>query len=575
MEVTVQRRDSQDWQQLPKDWPDCLKKVLAARGVQVEADLTYSLADLPKPELMLGMDQATDLLYQALKQQWKVMIVADFDADGATSCAVLIKGLKAFGLVDIDYLVPNRFVHGYGLTPELLDEIHEQDTPDLIITVDNGIASIPGVECAKSRNIKVLITDHHLPGLQLPDADAIINPNQHGDNFPSKALAGVGVSFYLLLALRTYLREQKWFEQHHFDEPKLTSLLDLVALGTVADVVPLDRLNRTLVNLGLTRIRKGLACTGLNALMQIAGKSQQHFSSVDFSFSVAPRLNAAGRMEDMTMGIALLLSEDMPTALSEAAMLDDINTQRRSVEKEMQQQAYAMLDKMHFEQSKPLGYCLYDESWHQGVVGLIASRVKEKQHRPCIIFAQADNDEVKGSARSITGVHIRDVLAEIDANNPQLINKFGGHAMAAGLTLNKDQLDLFNIEFERVLAKHIQASDLEQVYQSDGEVSDQELTLNMAEMLATAAPWGQGFSEPQFDGVFKVSSIRTVGQEGRHLRLTILSSSQMPITAMAFSMQCPEWLVEGGQAHLCFKLAVNEFRQQRQLQMIVSHIFHP
>jgi single-stranded-DNA-specific exonuclease len=571
--MKITQRDDTGWQQLPESWPDCLRKVLAARGIKSEQDLTYPLAELPKPEMLLGMDKAVVLLEQALQENWRIMIVADFDTDGATSCAVAIRGLTAMGVKQIDYIVPNRFVHGYGLTPELLADIPQENQPDLLITVDNGIASVAGVEQAHKRGIKVLVTDHHLPGETLPDAEAIINPNQYGDDFPSKNMAGVGVCFYLLLGLRQYLRQQGWFEQHNINEPKLTDLLDLVALGTVADVVPLDRLNRTLVNLGLTRMRKSLACAGINALIQVAGKQTAKLATTDLGFSVAPRLNAAGRMEDMGLGINTLLTDDFDEALNAAQLLDQINLERRAVEKDMQDQALQMLENMSFDdQQQPLAYCLYDESWHQGVVGLLASRIKERQHRPVIAFAPGDKGEIKGSARSIPGVHIRDVLALVAAQNPALLSKFGGHAMAAGLTLKEQDLEAFEKELLQVVEEQIEADVLEQKLNSDGEISHNDISLALAEFLPTAAPWGQGFPEPNFHGRFIVENVRTVGQEGDHLRLTLSLNNNRNIVAMAFRQQQPDWLVAGVEALLHYRLDVNEFRNQRSVQMLVENL---
>ncbi|OUR72173.1 single-stranded-DNA-specific exonuclease RecJ [Methylophaga sp. 41_12_T18] len=571
--MKIIQRDSTGWQQLPSSWPDCLRKVLAARGIQSESDISYPLAELPKPDLLLDMDKAVVLLHQALQHNWRIMIVADFDTDGATSCAVAIRGLTAMGVKQIDYIVPNRFVHGYGLTPELLADIPKDNQPDLLITVDNGIASIAGVEEANNRGIKVLVTDHHLPGESLPAAEAIINPNQHDDQFPSKNMAGVGVCFYLLLGLRQYLRQQSWFQQQQITEPKLTDLLDLVALGTVADVVPLDRLNRTLVNLGLTRMRKNLACEGIKALLQVAGKQAAKLATSDLGFAVAPRLNAAGRMEDMGLGINSLLTDDAMEALTAAQTLDQINLDRRSVEKDMQDQALKMLEKMSFDDAQPpLAYCLFDPYWHQGVVGLLASRIKERQHRPVIAFAPGDNGEVKGSARSIPGIHIRDVLAHVAAQKPQLLSKFGGHAMAAGLSIKQDDLAEFEQCFLQVLQDTVEAEVLQQTVSSDGEMDFDDISIHLAELLPTAAPWGQGFPEPHFHNKFVVENIRTVGQEGDHLRLTLGLNNNKNITAMAFRQQQPDWLVSGGEAIVHYRLDVNEFRNQRSVQMLVANL---
>lgn len=569
----VSQRDTTGWQQLPETWPECLRKVLAARNIKTEKDISFALSELPSPELLMGMDHAVELLYQALQQQWHIMIVADFDADGATSCALAIRGLKAMGANRIDYIVPNRFVHGYGLTPELLADIDVDNQPDLLITVDNGIASIAGVKQAQQRGIKVLVTDHHLPGDMLPEAEAIVNPNQHGDSFSSKNLAGVGVFFYVLMGLRQYLRQQHWFTQQAIDEPKLVDLLDLVALGTVADVVCLDQLNRTFVNLGMARIRRNLGCAGITALARVAGKDLSQLSTSDLGFAIGPRLNAAGRMEDMGLGINTLLTDDPAHALMAAQELDNINLERRAVEKEMQDHAVQMLDNMNFANDDlPLGYCLFDQSWHQGVVGLLASRIKERQHRPVIAFAPGEQGEIKGSARSIAGVHIRDVLALIASQNPTLLTRFGGHSMAAGLTIKQDDLAEFERCFLAVLQSHVGPELLQQTIISDGELKSDEINVNIAALLATAAPWGQGFPEPQFHGRFIINDIRTVGQQGDHLRLTIKIGQYQNVIAMAFGQQQPDWLKQGGEALLVYRLSVNEFRDQRSVQLIVSHL---
>ncbi len=577
MNDKIKQRDATGWQTLPKIWPDSLRRVMAARGIQTEADLSYSLSELPKPTLMLGMKAAVTLLANAVMTQQRIMIVADFDTDGATSCAVAIRGLQAMGAQHLDYIVPNRFVHGYGLTPELLAEVAEQNQPDLLLTVDNGIASITGVEAAHARGIKVLITDHHLPGEILPKADAIINPNQHGDKFPSKSMAGVGVCFYLLLALRQYLRTQNWFEQQQIEEPKLNSLLDLVALGTVADVVPLDKLNRTLVMLGLARIRAGRACAGINALIEVSGRDQRTLASQDMGFSIAPRLNAAGRLEDMGMGIETLLMNNPTDALKAAHVLDDINIQRRVVEQDMQTDALSMLENMSFDQNEPpLGYCLYDEQWHQGVVGLLASRIKERQHRPVIAFAPGNEDEVKGSARSIPGVHIRDVLALVANQAPAgMLTRFGGHAMAAGLTLAMKDLPQFEQLFLSALQQIVDPTVLHAELLSDGELNIDDISLQLAELLPTIAPWGQNFAEPQFHGYFTVTEIRAVGQQQDHLRLTIDTGNGESVTAMAFGQFQPAWLKKGGKALLRYRLAVNNFRQQRSVQLLVDNLLEP
>lgn len=571
--MNIQQRITEDFSDLPKDWPECIRRIMAARGIKKADELTFDLAELPKPSEMLGMEAAVTLLIQALQQQWRVMIVADFDSDGATSCAVMMRGLRMMGLQQIDFIVPNRFVHGYGLTTELLNEIAAEDQPDLLITVDNGIASLDGVALAKQRGMQVLITDHHLAAEQLPQADAIVNPNQPDDNFPSKMLAGVGVAFYVLLGLRQGLRDIKWFELQKLAEPRLVELLDLVALGTVADVVPLDRLNRTLVNLGLKRMRQGRACAGIRALLQIAGKDLERLSAQDLGFAIAPRLNAAGRMEDMGLGIDTLMTDNFAMAQQAAQLLDQINLERRSVEQGMQLEALAMLEKLQLnETSHAAAYCLYEESWHQGVIGLLASRVKEKLHRPVIVFAPGEPGEIKGSARSITGVHIRDVLVNVAAKYPDLILRFGGHAMAAGLTLKQNDFSLFEQAFREAVKLAADPTVFERALYSDGELSAQEMNMQLAEQLPVLAPWGQAFPEPQFHGQFVLQNYRHVGQQSDHLRLTIKLDDGREITAMAFRQTAPQWLQIGQKVGLHYRLDVNEFRQTKSLQLLVDNI---
>ncbi|MTI63978.1 single-stranded-DNA-specific exonuclease RecJ [Methylophaga sp.] len=574
--MSIKQRDSSGWEQLPANWPDCLRRVLAARGIKEAETLFFELNNLPRPEQMLGMNKAVALLTQALQQQWKITVVADFDSDGATSCALAIRGLRAFGLQHIDFIVPNRFVHGYGLTPELLNEIPQQQQPDLLLTVDNGIAAIAGVSAAKGRDIKVLVTDHHLAGEMLPDADAIVNPNQPGDTFPSKNLAGVGVCFYLLLGLRQVLREQNWFEQKGIKEPNVADWLDIVALGTVADVVPLDQLNRTLVDLGLKRMRQRRACAGILALAQVAGREAAKLASPDLAFSVAPRLNAAGRMEDMGLGINLLLTDNWQQALMMAAQLDQINLERRAVEQQMQQDALQMLDKLSLEtEEQAPGYCLYDADWHQGVIGLLASRIKEKLHRPVIAFAPGNEGEIKGSARSIAGVHIRDVLARIASRHPQMLQRFGGHAMAAGLTLKQTDFEAFANAFEAALTDMVDPGVYQQHLHSDGELDHAEINLQLAEILPNAAPWGQGFEEPRFHGVFEVADWRLVGQEQDHLRLSLTLPDKRQITAMAFRQGKPDWLAQGTKVLIRYRLAVNEYRANKSVQFLVDDLLQP
>lgn len=569
----IEVRNSDGWQELPEAWPEVIKRIMAARGIHQETDLQFALADLPSPNLLTDMSAACQLLQQAIEANWSVLIVGDFDADGATSTALLTRGLHQFGLHKVRFMVPNRFIHGYGLTPQLLAELATENQPELLITVDNGIASIDGVAVAKQRGMRVLITDHHLPGEQMPAADAIINPNQANDNFPSKALAGVGVAFYLLLGLRSYLNEQDWFEKNQQTPPRLVELLDLVALGTVADVVPLDKLNRSLVMRGLARMRQGLACAGINALLTITGKDRQRLSAQDLGFAIGPRLNAAGRMEDMGQGIELLLTDDVIFAEQSARLLDDINLQRRDVEQTMQQQALNMLAKIDLQsaESAPL-LTLYQPDWHQGVIGLLASRLKERLHRPVIIFADGDPGELKGSARSIQGVHIRDILARVDSLHPGLIKRFGGHAMAAGLTLDKTNFAAFSDALLAVMQTDVANDVFTRQRVSDGELATQDINLDLAGKLPLLAPWGQGFAEPQFHGQFELVDFRHVGQQRDHLKLTIRLADNRVITAMAFKQTAPDWLTANQTVLLHYRLDINEFRQQQSLQFLVDEL---
>lgn len=568
----IVERDCSGWETLPSSWPDCLRRVLAARGVRRQSELYYELPELPRPDLMLGMDTASALLADAVEKQWRITVVADFDSDGATSCALAMRGLRAMGLTHIDAIVPNRFLHGYGLTPELLADIPSDKQPDLLLTVDNGIAAIEGVEAAHRRGMKVLVTDHHLAGERLPAADAIINPNQPGDTFPSRNLAGVGVCFYLLLGLRQRLRERDWFERQHIDEPRLVDLLDLVALGTIADVVPLDRLNRTLVETGLGRVRRGQCCAGIRALCHLSGREPATLTASDLAFSIAPRLNAAGRMEDMRLGIALLLEDEFDTALSAAGRLDAINIERRAVERDMQQDALAMLQGLELDGVPAPGYCLYDPGWHQGVIGLLASRIKEHVHRPVIAFAPGDQGEIKGSARSIPGVHIRDVLARVASQRPDILKRFGGHAMAAGMTMEEAHLADFRALFLAVLDDMVDPSLYRQTLASDGVLSIEEFDLQLAELLPRAAPWGQGFEEPRFHGRFRVAGWREVGADASHLRLSLALPDGRQLTAMAFRQQRPDWLDTGGEVLIRYRLNVNSFRDVKSLQLLVDDL---
>jgi single-stranded-DNA-specific exonuclease len=556
---------------LADDIHPLLERLFLARGITSEIELDRTLSKLPSPWLLSGMEAMVEHLITAINEQQRICIVADFDADGATSCAVAIKGLQLLGAGQVSFVVPNRFEYGYGLTPEIVELVKLQN-PEVIITVDNGISSIDGVKAATEAGIKVLVTDHHLPGHELPAADAIVNPNLLNDQFPCKSLAGVGVIFYVLMALRSRLREQNWFESHQVPEPNLAQLLDYVALGTVADVVALEQINRILVHQGLLRIRTGRCHPGLNALIEVSGKNTQTLAASDLGFSLGPRLNAAGRMDDMSLGIQCLLTDDPALAKDMAYQLDQLNNDRRGVEAVMKHEAMAYLTDMKAldRHHLPSGVCLFDTNWHQGVIGILASRIKDQVHRPVIAFAPAGKDLIKGSARSIPGVHIRDVLSDIAALHPKLLSKFGGHAMAAGLSLNMHDYPAFALAFDEMVNKRLASVDLEQKILSDGELTEQEMSLEIAELLQNAATWGQEFPEPVFDGIFDVIQVRIVGQ--RHLKLVLRKpDGDLVIDAIAFFVDKPEHWLGLRQIKAAYKLDINEFRGNRSVQFIVQY----
>ncbi len=563
------------------DWPDCslprsLQRLLAARGVRTVHELDYSLRNLPAFQELLGMDCAVDLLAQAIISDQRLLVIADFDADGATGCAVAVRGLRLLGARAVEYLVPDRFKHGYGLTPALA-ELAAARAPDVLITVDNGIASVAGVATAKQLGMRVVITDHHLAGEQLPSADAIVNPNQPGDPFPFKHMAGVGVMFYVLSALRARLRDAGWFRARVVSEPNLAQLLDLVALGTVADVVKLDYLNRMLVEQGLRRIRQGQCCAGIQALLQISGRHQATLAANDLGFYLGPRINAAGRMENMSYGIECLLTDNFDTALQMAANLDVINQERRGVEEMMREEADHALAAMHLEQQDgafPLGLCLYDENWHEGVIGLLASKVKETYHRPVAVLtvAQENPTHLKGSCRSVPAIHIRDVLADIDAHAPGLLLRFGGHAMAAGLTLHRAGLARFQQAFDETVRRHFNGTTPQGIIDSDGELPLSDFTVEYAQFLRLATPWGQGFPEPVFDGIFIVKDHKLLKE--KHVKLHIHpENSSTNLVAIVFNApEIAAWARPGQRARLAYRLDINRFRGDESLQLVVQHV---
>ncbi|MBQ0742945.1 MAG: single-stranded-DNA-specific exonuclease RecJ [Pseudomonas sp.] len=553
------------------DVPPLLTRLYAARGVSSVAELDKRLQALLPFELFKGMPEAVAVLIEALEKRESILVVGDFDCDGATASSVAVLALRALGAAAVDYLVPNRFEYGYGLTPEIV-EVALTRAPQILVTVDNGISSIEGVAAAKAAGLKVVVTDHHLPADQLPAADAIVNPSQPGCQFPSKAVAGVGVIFYVMLALRAALREKGWFTAQR-PEPNLGELLDLVALGTVADVVPLDANNRIFVHQGLARIRAGRCRPGIRALLEVAGRPAQRLVSTDLGFIVGPRLNAAGRLDDMSLGIECLLTDNEDLARDIARELDSLNRDRKSIEQDMQKQALATLAAMTVqEEDLPFGLCLFDAEWHQGVIGILASRLKDKYHRPVIAFADAGNGDMKGSARSVAGLHIRDALDAVAARQPGLISKFGGHAMAAGLSLPATHFEAFKAAFDAEVRRQLNADDLTGRLLSDGELVQSEFNLELAGQLREAGPWGQHFPEPGFHGEFHLIQQRLVGE--RHLKMVLqLPGSPDVLDAIAFNIDPKVWpnpTVE--RVLLAYTLDINEFRGRQTLQLMVKHL---
>lgn len=554
-----------------------LARVFAARGIGSPIQLDTTFARMTPYEQLKNIKCIANLLADAIAARKRLLIVADYDSDGATACAVALRALRQFGAA-VDYLVPNRFEYGYGLTPEIVHlAANRDDPPDILITVDNGIASVEGVEEAKRLGMQVCITDHHLPGDQIPDAAVIVNPNQPGCDFPDKHIAGVGVIFYVMLALRAELRQRKAFAALG-REPNLAGLLDLVALGTVADVVKLDGTNRILVQQGLQRIRKDRCCAGIRALLKVAGRNVNQITTYELGFVLAPRLNAAGRLDDMSLGIECLMTDDASKAMQFAVQLDELNRRRREIEAGMREEAFGKLDamidvqsladtSMTGEASADHSLCLYDPDWHQGVIGLIASRIKEKLHRPVIVFAPGNNGEIKGSGRSIPGFHLRDALDLVFKRHSGLIVKFGGHAMAAGLTLREQNLDLFRAAFEQVAQLLLTPADLVRVIETDGELEDSELTLELAQCLANQV-WGQGFPEPSFSGSFCVENQRIVGE--KHLKLRLRKPGGKRLYDAIFFFHTDPLPVE---IDAVYRLQTNEYNGSIRMQLLLEHWF--
>ncbi|AKA38174.1 single-stranded-DNA-specific exonuclease RecJ [Yersinia ruckeri] len=573
IKTQLRRREAADESGLPAELHPLLRRLYATRGLKSPDELERSVKGLQPYGLLDGIEAGVNLLQQALVERQRIMIVGDFDADGATSTALAVLSLRSMGCGNVDYLVPNRFDDGYGLSPEVVEQVAARGA-DLIVTVDNGISSHTGVDLAHVKGIKVLVTDHHLPGEVLPAAEAIINPNLVGCDFPSKSLAGVGVTFYLMLALRARLRESGWFEQRALAIPNLAELLDLVALGTVADVVPLDANNRILVHQGLSRIRAGKCRPGIKALLEVANRDARQLAANDLGFSLGPRLNAAGRLDDMSIGVALLLSDDIAQARALAIDLDTLNLTRREIEQSMQVEALQLCEQLERTSSElPYGIAMYHAEWHQGVVGILASRIKERFHRPVIAFAPAGDGILKGSGRSVAGLHMRDALERLDTLNPGLMLKFGGHAMAAGLSLEQDKFDEFRQRFAALVGEWMDPSQLEGVIWSDGELTGVQLTLETAELLRDGGPWGQAFPEPTFDGKFRLLQQRLVGE--RHLKLMLEPLSGGPLLdGIAFNIDTTLWPDSSvREVKLAYKLDINEFRGNRSVQLLIQHIW--
>ncbi len=580
MTLNIQRRAIQDTPFLSPELHPIVQKIYAGRGIKSIEQIKRKAGELLPVSSLKGIDDAAPILLDALINQLRITIVGDFDADGATSTALMMLGLRKLGFQNVTYKVPNRFDYGYGLSPELTSEIIQNGT-DLIITVDNGISCLAGVALAKAAGVKVIITDHHLAGRELPNADAIINPNQPGCEFQSKNLAGVGVAFYLLLGLRAYLRDQNWFEQQQVSPPNLAALIDLVALGTVADVVKLDSNNRILVHQGLARIKQGLCRPGIRAMLAMSNKDLSKVKSSDFGFVIGPRLNAAGRLDDMSFGIRCLLTEDYGQALKMAEDLNDLNNERKDIEQGMRLEAESAVAQLTLSEGNvPNGICVYKSDWHQGVIGIVAGRLKEKYYRPTIAFAQGDTKqnedgvevtELKGSARSIPGIHVRDILDEVNTRHPGLIKKFGGHAMAAGLSIEESALADFKAAFDAVLLQHLSEDVLTQVTLTDGELPDESFTIEFSRLLDEPGPWGQGFPEPTFDGEFEVINQRLVG--AKHLKLVLCNKAGQLFDAIHFNADLTLWPnLQTKHVKIVYQLDINEFRGETNLQLLVREI---
>ena len=572
-QIQLRRREAVDGVDLPADLPPLLQRLYASRGVRSAQELERGVKGMLPWTQLTGVEKAVEMLHDAFQKGLHIVVVGDFDADGATSTALSVLALRALGYGNVSYLVPNRFEDGYGLSPEVVDQAHARGA-QMIMTVDNGISSHAGVDHAHALGIPVLVTDHHLPGDTLPAAEAIVNPNLRDCDFPSKSLAGVGVAFYLMLALRTFLRDKGWFDARGIPAPNLAELLDLVALGTVADVVPLDANNRILTWQGLSRIRAGKCRPGIKALLEISNRDPQKLAASDLGFALGPRLNAAGRLDDMSVGVALLLCDNIGEARVLANELDALNQTRKEIEQGMQAEALTLCQQLErSSDTLPGGLAMYHPQWHQGVVGILASRIKERFHRPVIAFAPTGDGTLKGSGRSIQGLHMRDALERLDTLYPGLILKFGGHAMAAGLSLEEARFEEFQQRFGELVTEWLDPALLQGEVVSDGPLAAAEMSMEVAQMLRDAGPWGQMFPEPLFDGRFRLLQQRLVGE--RHLKVMVEPVDGGPLLdGIAFNVDTSIWPDNGvREVQLAYKLDINEFRGNRSLQLIIDHLW--
>ncbi|ANU37425.1 Single-stranded-DNA-specific exonuclease RecJ [Vibrio scophthalmi] len=577
MMIEIQRRPEVDISLLPDSIAPLLRRLYLSRGIHSMQQLDNGVRGLHSYQKLHGIQLAVELLFTAIKTNQRIIVVGDFDADGATSSALSVLALRMLGSSNVDYLVPNRFEDGYGLSPEVVDQAIAIGA-QVIMTVDNGVSSIEGVRYAKEQGLQVLVTDHHLPGSELPIADAMVNPNLQECAFPSKSLAGVGVAFYLMMALCVHMRNLGWFSQQGMAEPKLMELIDLVALGTVADVVSLDENNRILVHQGLQRIRAGHARPGIQALIEVAKKDASRLVASDFGFALGPRINAAGRLDDMSFGVELLLSNNIHAARRMASELDGLNQTRKEIEEGMKQEAMAFCERLQFGENAelPFGLVLFQRDWHQGVIGILASRIKEKFHRPVIAFADGGDGIIKGSCRSIPGLHMRDTLDRIDTQNPGLILKFGGHAMAAGLSIEEKNFERFARLYDQAVKEELDEAALKGIVLSDGELAPEEFSMHVAQMLRAGGPWGQSFPEPVFDGEFKVLHQKLVGEKHLKLMLEPLFKghpTNIMIDGIAFNVDLRRWPDASVKTvRLAYKLDINEFRGNQSLQLLIDHL---